>query len=158
MSAGLLTSYTTKHTKVSYCLAYQCSHLSLQSTPSDTLRSATASYINIRRSTYKLHHQTHQRQLLRRISMFARQLTSYTTKHTKMSYCLAYQCSHVNLHPTPPDTPRSATASHINVRRLTYKLHPQTHQGQLLPCILMFAGLLTPYTTRHTKVSYCLAN
>ncbi|KAF2818141.1 hypothetical protein CC86DRAFT_375989, partial [Ophiobolus disseminans] len=44
------------------------------------------------------------------------QLTPYTTRHTKISYSLACQCSQVNLPPTPPDTPRSATASHINVR------------------------------------------
>jgi hypothetical protein len=77
--------------------------------------------------------------------MFAGELTRYTTRHTKVSYCLAYQCSQVNLRATPPDTPRSATASHINVRRSTYTLHHQTHQGQLLPFTLMFAGRLTSY-------------
>jgi hypothetical protein len=157
MFAGQLTRYTTRHTKVSYCLASQCSQVNLHATPPDTPRSASASQINVRRSTYLLHHQTHQVQLLPRISMFAGELTRYTTRHTKVSYCLAYQCSQTNLHPTPPDTPRSATASHINVRRSTYVLHHQTHQGQLLLRRLMFAGQLTSYTTRHTKVSYCLA-
>jgi hypothetical protein len=66
--------------------------------------------------------------------MFAGQLTYYTTRHTKISYSLAYQYAQVNLLATPPDTPRSATASHINVRRL-----------------------LTAYTTRDTKISYSLA-
>jgi hypothetical protein len=147
--AGELTSYTTRHTKISYCLAYQCSQVNLRATPPDTPGSATASQINVRRLTYFLHHQTHQGQLLHRISIFAGQLTRYTTRHTKVSYCLAYQssqvnlratppdtpvsycfadeCSQVNLLPTPPDTPRSATASHINLCRSTYTLHHQTH-------------------------------
>jgi hypothetical protein len=157
MFAGQLTSYTTRHTKVSYCLAYQCSQVNLRATPPDTPGSATASQINVRRLTYFLHHQAHQGQLLPRISMFAGELTRYTTRHTKVSYSLAYQCSQINLPTTPPDTPSSATALHINVRRSTYKLHHQTYQGQLLPRISMFAGQLTSYTTRHTKVSYCLA-
>jgi hypothetical protein len=131
--------------------------VNLHATPPDTPRLATASHINLRRLTYNLHHHTHQGQLLPRISIFAGKLTPYTTRHTKVSYCPAYQCSTVNLHARPPDTPRSATASHINVRLSTYNLHHQTHQGQLLPRILMFAGQLTHYTTRHTKVSYCLA-
>jgi hypothetical protein len=58
--------------------------------------------------------------------MFAGQLTYYITRHTKISYSLAYQCLQVNLPATPPDTLRSATASHINVRRSTYPLHHQT--------------------------------
>jgi hypothetical protein len=135
-----LTSYITRNTKVSYCLAYQCSQVNLHATPPDTPRSATASHIDIRRSTYKLHHQIHQGQLLHCISMFAGQLTPYTTRYNRVSYCLEYQSSQVNLLPTPPDTPRSATASHINVRRSTYVLHHQTHQGQLLLRRLMFAG------------------
>jgi hypothetical protein len=151
------TSYTPRHTVVSYCLAYQSSQVNLLSTSPDTPGSATASHSNLRRSTYKLHHQTHQGQPLPRISIFARQLTSYITRHIRVSYCLAYQSSHVNLHPTPPDTPGSATALHINLRTSTYFLHHQTHQGQLLLRISIFAGQLTSYTTRHTKVSYCLA-
>jgi hypothetical protein len=156
MFAGQLTYYTTGHTKISYSLAYQCPQVNLPPTPPDTPRSATASHINVLRSTYLLHHQTHQDQLQPCISMFAGELTPYTTGHTKISYSLAYQSSQVNLQATPPDTPRLATASHINVLRSTYILHHQTHQGQLLPRISIFAGQLTSYTTRHTKVSYCL--
>jgi hypothetical protein len=156
--AGQLTPYTTRHAKVSYCLAYQSSQVNLHPTPPDTPRSATASHINPRRSTYTLHHQTRQGQLLPRISIFAGQFTCYTTRHAKVSYCLTYQCSQVNLQPTPPDTPRSATASHINLRRSTYNLHHQTRQCQLLPRISIFAGQLTSYTIRHTKVSYCFAH
>jgi hypothetical protein len=155
--AGQLTSYTTRHTKISYSLAYQCSQVNLQATPPDTPKLATAPHINVRRSTYLLRHQTHQDQLQPRISMFAGQLTRYTTRHTKISYSLAYQWSQVNLPPTPPDTLRSAAASHINVRRSTYPLHHQTHQGQLQPRISMFRGQLTSYTTRHTEISYSLA-
>jgi hypothetical protein len=136
MFAGQLTIYTTRHTKISYSLAYQYAQVNLQATPPDTLRSATASHIDVCRSTYILHHQTHQDQLLPRISMFAGQLTSYTTRHTKVSYSPAYQCSEINLPATPPDTPRSATASHINVRRSTHPLHHQAHQGQLQPRVL----------------------
>jgi hypothetical protein len=158
MFAGQRTRYTTRHTKISYSLAYQYSQVNLQATPPDTPRSATASHINVRRSTYPLHHQTHQDQLQPRILMFAGQLTRYTTRHTKISYSLAYQCSQVNLQTTPPDTLRSATASHSNVRRSTYKLHHQTHQDQLQPRMSIFAGQLTSYTTRHTKISYSLAN
>jgi hypothetical protein len=157
MFAGQLTYYTTRHTKISYSFAYQCSQVNLRPTPPDKPRSATASRINVRRSTYTLHHQTHQDQLQPRVLMFAGQLTRYTTRHTNISYSLAYQCSQVNLHATPPDTPRSATASRINIRRSTYNLHHQTHQYQLQPRVLMFAGQLTRYTTRRTKISYSLA-
>jgi hypothetical protein len=157
MSAGQLTDYITRNTKVSYCLTYQYSEVNLQATPPDTLRLATASHISIRRSTYNLHHQTHQDQLLPRISVFAGQLTDYITRNTKVSYCLAYQYSQVNLPTTLPETPRSATASHISIRRSTYMLHHQTRQGQLLPRISTFTGQLTSYTTRHTEISYCLA-
>jgi hypothetical protein len=154
MFLGQLTSYTTRHTKISYSLAYQCWQVNLLSSPPDTLRSATASHINVPRSTYKLHHQTHQDQLQARISTFPGQLTRYTTRHIKISYSLAYQCLQVNLQATPPDTLRSATASHFNVPRSTYNLHHQTYQDQLQPRISMFAGQLTDYTTRHTKISY----
>jgi hypothetical protein len=99
MFAGQLTAYTTKHTKISYSLAYQYSQVNLQATPPDTLILATASHLNVRRLTYVLHHQTHQDQLQPRISMSAGQLTSYTTEHTKISYSLAYQCSEVNAPP-----------------------------------------------------------
>jgi hypothetical protein len=156
MFAGQLTSYTTRHTNISYSLAYQCSQINLQATPPDTPISATASHINVRRLTYLLH-QAHQDQPQPRVSMFAGQLTSYTTRHTKISYSFAYQCSQVNLRPTPPDTLRLATALRINIRRSTYRLHHQTHQDQLQPRILMFAGQLTIYTTRRTKISYSLA-
>jgi hypothetical protein len=157
MFAGQLTCYTTRHTKISYSLAYQCSLLNLHATPSDTPRSVTASHINVRRSTYLLYHQTHQDQRQPRISMFATQLTSCTTRHTKISYSLAYQCSLLNLPPAPPDIPRSVTALHVNIRRLTYNLHHQTHQDQLQARMSIFAGQLTTYTTRHTKISYRLA-
>jgi transcriptional regulator of nitric oxide reductase len=135
MFAGQLTRYTTRHTQISYSLAYQCPQVNLQPTRPDTPRSATASHINVRRSTYPLHGQTHQDQLQPRISMFAGQLTRYTTRHTQISYSLAYQCPQVNLQTTRPDTPRSATASHINIRGLTYVLHHQTHQYQRKPRI-----------------------
>jgi hypothetical protein len=154
MFAGQRTRYTTRHTKISYSLVYKCSQVNLQTTPPDTPRLATASHINVRRLTYLLHHQTHQDQLQPRITIFTGQLTYYTTRHTKISYSLEYQCLQVNLPTTPPDTPRLATASHINVHRSTYVLHHQTHQDQLQPRILMFAGRLTSYTTRHTKISY----
>jgi hypothetical protein len=157
MSAGQLTSYTTRHIKISCSLAYQCSHVNLPPTPPDTPRSAAASHINNCRSTYPLHHQTHQDQLQRRMSMFAGQLTSYTARHTKISCSLARQCLQVNLHPTPSDTPRLAAASHINICRLTYPLHHQTHQDQLQRRVSIFAGQLTSYTTRHTKISCSLA-
>jgi hypothetical protein len=93
------STYTTRHTKISYSLAYQCSQVNLPATPPDTPRLATASQVNVRRSTYLLHHQTHQDQLQPRRSMFTGQLTSYTTRHTKIRYSLAYQCSQVNLPP-----------------------------------------------------------
>jgi hypothetical protein len=100
----------------------------LPTTPPDTPRSAAASHVNLRRSTYALHHQTHQDQLQPRTSIFAGQLTNYTTRHTKISCSLASPSSQVNLLPTPPDTLRSAAASHVNLRRSTYQLHHQTHQ------------------------------
>jgi hypothetical protein len=158
MFAGRLTIYTTRHTKISCSLARQCSQVDLPSTPPDTLRSAAASHVNVRRSTYLLHHQTHQDQLQPRTSMFAGRLTIYTTRHTKISCSLARQCSQVDLPTTPPGTPRSAAASHVNVRRSTYRLHHQTHQDQLQPCTSMFAGRLTSYTTRHTEISCSLAH
>jgi hypothetical protein len=157
MFAGRLTIYTTRHTKISCSLARQCSQVDLPSTPPDTLRSAAALHVNVRRSTYPLHHQAHQDQLQPRTSMFAGRLTVYTTRHTKISCSLARQCSQVDLPPTPPGTPRSAAALHINVRRLTYHLHHQTHQDQLQPRTSMFVGRLTSYTTRHTKISCSLA-
>jgi hypothetical protein len=50
------------------------------------------------------------------------QLTSYTTRHTKISYSLACQCSQVNLHVTPLDTSKIAADSHVNVSRPTHLL------------------------------------
>jgi hypothetical protein len=157
MFAGQLTRYTTRHTKISCSLACQCSQVNLPPTPPDTLRSAAASHVNVRRLTDLLYHQTHQDQLQPRMSMFAGRLTRYTTRHTKISCSLVCQCSQVNLPPTPSDTPRSATASHFNARRSTYKLHHQTHQDQLQPRMSMLAGQLTRYITRHTKISCSLA-
>jgi hypothetical protein len=60
--------------------------------------------------------------------MFAGQLTSCTTIHTKISYSLPHECLQVNLQPTPPDTLWLATASRIKVRRLAYCLHHQTRR------------------------------
>jgi hypothetical protein len=36
--------------------------------------------------------------------MLAGQLTTYTTRHTMISYSLAYQGSQVNVPTTPPET------------------------------------------------------
>jgi hypothetical protein len=155
--AGQLTSYTTRHTNISYSLACQYSQVNLQTTPPDTPTLATASHVNIRWSTYKLHHQTRQDQLQPRMSIFAGQLTNYTTRHTNISYSLACQYSQVNLQATPPDTPRLATASHVNIRRSTYILHHQTRPDQLQPRMSILARQLTSYTTRHAKISYSLA-
>jgi hypothetical protein len=157
MFAGQLTSYTARHTKISCSLARRCSQVNLRTTPPDTLRSAAASHANLRRSTYKLHHQAHQDQPQLCRSMFAGQLTRYTIRHTKISCSLARQYLLVNLRPTIPEIPRLAAASHVNVRRSTYTLHHQTHQDQLQLRNSMFAGKLTSYTTRHTKVSCSLA-
>jgi hypothetical protein len=156
MFAGQLTAYTIRHTKVSYCLTYQCLQVNLPTTPPHTPRSATASHINVRRSTYTLHHQTHQGQHLLHISMFAAKLTCFPPDTPRSATALTYRCSQVNLQATPPDISRSATASHIDVHRYTYTLHHQTHQGQLQPHISMFAAQPMSFTTRHTKVSYCL--
>jgi hypothetical protein len=59
--------------------------------------------------------------------MFARLLTSYSTRHHKISYSLAHQYLEVNLQPTPPDTLRLAIALHIDVSRSTHNLHDQAH-------------------------------
>jgi hypothetical protein len=59
--------------------------------------------------------------------MFAGQLTTYTTRHTKISYRLAYQGSQVNSPAAPPDTLGSAISSYVNIRRLTHKPLHQTH-------------------------------
>jgi hypothetical protein len=100
----------------------------LLSKSKDTPRLAAVLCIHVRRLTYALQHQIPQDQLQPHTSMFAGQLTHYTTRHTKISCSLARQCLQVNLRPTTPDTPRSAAASHVNVRRLTYALQHQTHQ------------------------------
>jgi hypothetical protein len=122
--AGQLTGYITKHTKISTCLSHPRSQINLLPTPPNTPRSAPVSRIHVRRSTYYLHHQTHQDQHPPRGSTFADQLTTYTTRHTKISTRLAYPRSQLNLLPTPPNTLRSAPASHIHVCRSTYLLHP----------------------------------
>ena len=59
MFTGQLTRYTIRHTKTSYSLAYQGSQVNLHPTPQDTLGLGTTSHINVRKPTYKLHHQTH---------------------------------------------------------------------------------------------------
>jgi hypothetical protein len=133
------------------------SQVDLPATIPDTPRSAAALHVNVRGSTYALQHQTHLDQLQLCTSMFAGQLTSYNTRHPKISCSLARQLSLVNLRTTTPDTPRSAAASHVNVRWSTYALQHQTHQGQLQPRTSMFAGQLTSYNTRHTKISCSLA-
>jgi hypothetical protein len=58
--AGLLTFYTAKRSKVSSSLTCRCSHVCLLPTPSDTAVLAAASHVNIKTSTYQLHHQTQQ--------------------------------------------------------------------------------------------------
>src|SRR5437868_314815 len=101
--ASLLTSYTTKHNKISSSLADQCSQVYLPATPPNITTLASAFHINIRKSTYFLHHQPQQNQQPF-ISIFVSLLTSYTTRHSKISSSLAYQCSQVYLLPTPPET------------------------------------------------------
>jgi hypothetical protein len=157
MFAVQLTYYNTRHPKISCSLARQCSQVNLRPTTPDTPRSAAASPVNVRRSTYVLQHHTPQDQLQPRTSIFVDQLTIYNTRHTKISCSLARQCSQVNLRTTTPDTPRSAAASHVNLRGSTYELQYQTHQDQLQPRTSMFAGQLTSYSTTHTKVSCSLA-
>jgi hypothetical protein len=116
----------TRHAKVSSCLTHPRSQVDLLATPPDTLRLAAASRIHVRRSTYLLHHQTRQSQQWPRVSTFAGQLTYYSTRHAKVSSCLAHLRSQVNLLATPPDTLRLAAASRTYVRRSTYCLHHQT--------------------------------
>jgi hypothetical protein len=60
MFAGQLTIYTIRYAKISYRLSFKYSQIDLQPTPPDTLRSATALYIDVRTFTHKLLHQTPQ--------------------------------------------------------------------------------------------------
>lgn len=87
------------------------------------------------RQLTRLHRQTHWRQLKPHISIFAGQLTYYTTKYIKISHSLTYYSSKVNLRTTSPEILASATASHINIRGPTYHLQYQTHRHQLQPHI-----------------------
>src|SRR5205809_845038 len=89
--------------------------------------------------------------------VFAGLLTSYTTKRARISSSLACQYSQVYLHPTPPNAPESAAASHASIRRSTNSLHHQTRQNQQQPRMPVFAGLLTRNTTKHARISSSLA-
>src|SRR5205809_845037 len=89
--------------------------------------------------------------------VFAGLLTSNTIKRDRISSSLACQYSQVYLHPTPPNAPESAAASHASIRRSTYILHHQTRQNQQQPRMPVFAGLLTSYTTKRARISSSLA-
>jgi hypothetical protein len=60
--ADQLTNYNTKQTRVSSSIIYQYAKVNLQPMPPNKQGSAAVSYINTRRSTYPLHHQTNQDQ------------------------------------------------------------------------------------------------
>src|SRR5436853_156441 len=99
--AGLLTSYTSKRTRISGSLVCQYSQVDLQATPANAPESAEASHASIRRSTYALHQQTRQNQRKPRMPVFAGPLTSYTSKRARISGSLACQYSQVDLQATP---------------------------------------------------------
>jgi hypothetical protein len=121
-----------------------------------------------------LHQQTHQDQLLSRMSIFADQLTSYTNRHNKVNYCLAHRCSQVNLHPTPPDTkisyclacscsqldsPPVITMININNKSNRFFTHRLTdlisHSMSLFNCNTYFKILIKPYTLVHPHSFAC---
>jgi hypothetical protein len=103
-------------------------------------KSLAVLHVNIYRSTYELHHQAHPDQLQRCLSMFAGLLTSYTTRHTKISCSLTYRYLQVNSRPTPPDTPRSATILHVNVFIWLTSYNPLSNAKEKF--ILFFTCLL----------------
>src|SRR5436853_156439 len=138
----------TKRARISGRLTCQYSQVYLPPTPANAPESAEASYASIRRSTYKLHQQTHQNQRKPRMPVFAGRLTSYTSKRARISGSLACQYSQVYLRPTPANAPESAEASYASIRRSTYELHQQTRQNQRKPRMPVFAGRLTSYTIK----------
>ena len=154
--AGLLTRYTTRHSRISSRLICLYSHVYLHTIPLEIAGLAVGLYIYIHISTYTLYYQIQQDQQQARISIFICLLTSYTTRHSKISSSLIYPYSHIYLHAIPPDIIRLAAALYIHICISTYTLYHQTQQDQQQAYISIFAYLLTSYTTRYSKISSSL--
>src|SRR5689334_15130638 len=86
--------------------------------------------------------------------MFARLLTSYTNRHTKISSSFASRCSYVYLHTTASDTTRLAEASHLDVRTSTYWLHNKISRSLAYRCSHVYLHPTAPNTARLAAVSH----
>ena len=150
---GLLTSYTTRYSRISNRLICLYLHVYLYTIPLDIVGLAAGLHIYIYRSTYLLYYQIQQDQQQAYMSIFTYLLIGYTTRHSRISSRLIYLYSHIYLPPTPLDIVGLAVGSHINICISTYRLHHQTQQDQQQARISIFIYLLTSYTTRHSRIS-----
>jgi len=128
-----LTSYTSRHIKVSHSHHIHLRGIHLHPTPADASRSVTPITSILEASTYALYQQTHQGQSLSSHPSQRHPLTNYTSKHIKVSHSHYIHLRGIHLPTIPADTSRSVTPITSISEASTYILHQQTHQGQSLP-------------------------